>query len=104
MNYQYNVKAIITNISDRIIFSGFKPTHNIKGYLTTGIHKYIDKDAIRIAESSIGFIAFITPELYIDNINEGDIVDFYDGTQKLGYAKIIEVYKGNVNSDLSYYP
>ena len=70
MNYQYNVKAIITNISDRIIFSGFKPTHNIKGYLTTGIHKYIDKDAIRIAESSIGFIAFITPELYIDNINE----------------------------------
>ena len=73
LNYQYNVKAIITNISDRTIISGYRPAHNINGYLTTGIHKYIDQDAIGIAESSIGFIAFITPELYIDNINCNDI-------------------------------
>ena len=93
LNYQYNVKAIITNITDRTIISGYRPAHNINGYLTTGIHKYIDKDEIGIAESSIGYIAFITPELYINNISEGDIVDFYEGSKKVGYAKIIEVYK-----------
>lgn len=92
MDLKYNVKAIITNTSDRIIFSGYRPAHNINGYFTTGLHKYIETDTIGTGESSVGYIAFITPELYI-SISEGEIIGFYEGSKKIGFAKIIEVYK-----------
>lgn len=93
MDYQYNVKAIIANVSNKVIFSGYRPAHDINGYFTTGVHKYIGNDKIGIGESSMGYIAFITPELYLNSINEGDIINFYEGTKKSGHAKIIEVYR-----------
>ena len=45
-----------------------------------------------MGESSIGYITFISPELYLKFINKGDMIDFYEGNKKIGLAEITEIY------------
>ena len=93
MEQKYHIKALITNISDKPLLSGYRPAHDINGYLTTGMHKYSDNDKLGAGESVIGYITFITPELYLDSIKKDNIIDFYEGSKKTGYATVLEIYK-----------
>lgn len=92
MEQNYHIKAKITNISDKALLSGYRPAHDINGYMTTGVHKYTGCDKLGAGKSAIGYITFIMPELYLDSIKTGDIIDFYDGSKKTGFAFVIEVY------------
>ena len=55
-----DIKALITITNKDCVYTGYRPAHLINGYLTTGLHEYIDADCIRNGESKEGFITFIS--------------------------------------------
>lgn len=58
-----DIEAFITCQRNNTFFDGYRPAHLIKDdYLTTGIHKYYDRESVKIGESVLGAITFITPE------------------------------------------
>lgn len=46
-----DIKALITLENKDKIYSGYRPTHLIGTYFTTGIHRYIEADYIDRGES-----------------------------------------------------
>lgn len=86
-------KAIITNLRKAPVRSGYRPAHLIRdGYYTTGVHEYIDTNELRMNESCIGMITFISPEVYPHTLYPGLIIETYEGSKKTGYIEIVEVY------------
>ena len=41
-----DIKALITITNKDCVYTGYRPAHLINGYLTTGLHEYIDADCI----------------------------------------------------------
>lgn len=73
--------------------SGYRPAHLVKeDYLTTGIHKYYDREYVLPGESVLGTIAFITPEVYPNCLWEGKILNIQEGGRVIGYAEVVKIF------------
>ena len=96
---KYDVKAIITNTGERKMYTGFRPAHMLNSQLTTGLHTYIGKEVIAPGESTEVYITFIAPEHYPESVITGGTIEFYDGSKKVGHAKITEVYNDYMDKE-----
>ena len=86
-----DIKALITITNKDCVYTGYRPSHLINVYLTTGLHEYIDADCICNGESKEGFITFISPEFYPHSLKVGDKISFQDGATIVGYAEVLDV-------------
>jgi len=86
-----DIKALITITNKDCVYTGYRPAHQIDGYLTTGLHEYIDTDRICNGESKEGFITFISPEAYPHSLKVGDKIPFQEGATVVGYAEVLDV-------------
>lgn len=86
-----DIRALITITNKDRVYTGYRPAHLIDGRLTTGVLEFIDADSICNGESKEGFITFISPEAYPHTIRTGDVIPFQDGSEKVGYAEVLEV-------------
>jgi elongation factor Tu len=86
-----DIKALITITNKDCVYTGYRPAHQIDGYLTTGLHEYIDTDRICKGESKEGFITFISPEAYPHSLKVGDKISFQEGATVVGYAEVLDV-------------
>lgn len=87
-----DIKAIITLTNKECILSGYRPTHVIGDYLTTGLHEYIGVDRVMKNQSVEGYITFISPEAYPNSLSNGTIIYFQEGSKIIGRAEVIEIY------------
>jgi len=62
------------------------------GYLTSGYHKYKDKDQVLPGESAITDIWFLSPERYPHSIQVGSVIRVQEGSRLVGHAKVLKVY------------
>lgn len=72
--------------------SGYRPAHNIGGYLTTGVQQYTNKNVLTCGETAEGTITFVTPEHYPHSLEVGMRLIFQEGERITGYADILEIY------------
>ena len=86
-----DIKALITITNKDRVYTGYRPAYLIDEKLTTGVIEFIDADCICRGESKEGFITFITPEAYPHTIRIGDVIPFQDGSEKVGYAEVLEI-------------
>ena len=86
-----DIKALITITNKDCVYTGYRPAHQIDGYLTTGLHEYIDTDRICNGESKEGFITFISPGAYPHSLKVGDKISFQEGATVVGYAEVLDV-------------
>lgn len=87
-----NIEVIFTCDRSTPFFDGYRPDHLIKDdYLTTGTHKYYDKDSVKIGESVLGSITFITPEEYPNCLWEGKKISIQEGSKVVGYAVVVKI-------------
>lgn len=96
---KYDVKAIITNTGERKMYTGFRPAHMLNLQLTTGLHTYIGKEVIAPGESTEAYITFIDPGHYPESVITGGTIEFYDGSKKVGHAKVTEVYNDYMDKE-----
>jgi elongation factor Tu len=61
-------------------------------YLTSGYHKYKDKDQALPGESAITDIWFLTPEHYRHSIQVGTVIRVQEGSRLVGHAKVLKIY------------
>ena len=87
-----DVKAMITLTRKNPVMSGYRPAHDICGYLTTGVQQYINKNELKCGETVEGTITFITPEYYPHSLAVGMRLTFQEGNRVTGYADILEIY------------
>lgn len=87
-----DVRAMITLTRKNPVASGYRPAHDIDGYLTTGVHQYLSKNEIKCGETVEGTITFITPEYYPHTLEVGMRLTFQEGEHVTGYADILEIY------------
>lgn len=93
MSYDIKAKISFTNPEyKRKLYSGMRPAHDINGYLTTGLQEFIGTDSLKYGETTEGYITFISPEHYPKILKKGKILQFYDGSELIGTAEIIEIY------------
>ncbi|CAA0113459.1 Uncharacterised protein [BD1-7 clade bacterium] len=73
--------------------NGYRPTYRVNGdYLTSTFHWFIDNGKAEPNIPTQAFVKFITPEAYPNCLKEGMILDVIEVPNKVGEAKIIEVY------------
>lgn len=87
-----DVRAMITLTRENPVVSGYRPAHDIGGYLTTGVQQYINQNELKCGETVEGTITFITPECYPHTLEAGMRLTFQEGARITGYADILEVY------------
>ena len=87
-----DVKAKITLTGREFVCSGYRPAHLLNGYLTTGLHQYIDCEYLQKGQEIEGTITFISPEYYPHSIKEGMKISFQEGSKITGFAEILEIY------------
>lgn len=88
-----DIEAIITCQRNIPFFDGYRPAHLVKAdYLTTGIHKYYGRDSVKIGESVLGTITFITPEAYPHCLWEGKEITIQEGNRVVGYAIVVKIF------------
>ena len=87
-----DIKALITLKNKEYIYSGFRPSHMIGDYLTTGLHEYIEVDRLLKNKPTEGYITFISPEIYPNKLEIGMIINFYEGATCLGDCRVLEIY------------
>lgn len=87
-----DIKAKITILRDSYVKSGYRPSHRIGDYITTGMHIYATDEAVNPGECVEGTITFISPEMYPKTIETGMRIPFYEGSKSAGYADVIEIY------------
>lgn len=86
-----DVEAVFHFDDNRKIFDGYRPAHLIcENYLTTGLHHYYNSDNSN--EELKGTIEFISPEAYPNSLWIGKSLDMYEGSEKIGYAEIVNIY------------
>lgn len=90
--FRPDVKAMITLTRKNSVMSGYRPAHNIGGYLTTGVQQYLHTNEVKCGETVEGIISFITPEAYPHTLEAGMRLVFQEGKRETGYADILEVY------------
>lgn len=72
--------------------SGYRPQHRIlPGYLTSGTHTYAEGKSLAPGATTVGTIAFLTPEAYPHCLDQGDIVEISEGSRVVGRALILRV-------------
>ncbi|MES0490480.1 MAG: hypothetical protein ABUK01_10835 [Leptospirales bacterium] len=72
--------------------TGYNPHHKIKeDYLTSGIHEYIGKEKVFPGETVLVKIKFITPEVYPNSIEIGQLIDIQEGSKLVAKAKVIDI-------------
>lgn len=87
-----DIRAMITLTRKNPVFSGYRPAHNIGGYLTTGVHHYLHTSELKCGETAEGTISFITSEAYPHSLEDGMRLAFLEGKRETGYADILEIY------------
>ncbi len=86
-----DVEAVFYFNDKRKILDGYRPAHLIcENYLTTGLHHYYNLDNSN--EEINGTIEFISPEAYPNSLWIGKNIDMYEGSKKIGYAEIVNIY------------
>lgn len=53
---------------------------------------YYDRESVRIGESVLGAIAFITPEAYPHCLWEGKKITIQEGNKVVGYATVVKIF------------
>ena len=91
-DFRPDVRARITLTRKNPVLSGYRPAHNIGGYLTTGVQRYLHTNEVKCGETVEGTISFITPEAYPNSLTEGMRLVFQEGERETGFADILEVY------------
>lgn len=102
IRHNYDVEAIIENCreSKQPWGNAYRPAHLIhKNYLTTGEHYYPDKQWLKYGEKTIGYIRFLTPEVYPKCIWINKKIPFYEGDKITGYAIITKIYNNILRSN-----
>lgn len=91
----YDIKAEITNLRETDIFTNYRPAFKINEehcILTTGEIKFIECDVLKPNEKCMGYVNFISPEHYPHFLKTGDLIYFYEGKRKTGFAIIQNIY------------
>ncbi len=87
-----DIRARITLTRERPAYSGYRPTHLIGDYPTSGIHLYLGVDVLHCGETVEGEITLITPEAYPHSLEVGMRLIFREGERVTGYAEVVEIY------------
>lgn len=87
-----DIRVRITLKRDEPVCSGYRPTHLIGDYLTTGMQIYFKDGELRSGESVEGTITFISPEAYPHSLENGMEIPFYEGNRNTGCAYVLEIY------------
>ena len=95
-----DIKAKIMLTGRELVMTGYRPTHLIGDYYTTGLHQYIGTDTVYRGEAVEGYITFISPEHYPKSIKVGDVLDFYEGSKLVGNIQIMEIYNEILNKEV----
>ena len=82
-------------------YSGYRPEHAIKqDYLTTGTHKYLDKDSVMPGESAQTEIIFVTPAQYPHCLWIGKELCVQEGNLVVGAAVVLKIYNQILESPI----
>lgn len=72
--------------------SGYRPQHRVlPGYLTSGTHTYLEGKSLPPGHTTVGTIAFLSPEAYPHCLDQGDIVEISEGSRVVGHARILRI-------------
>jgi translation elongation factor EF-Tu-like GTPase len=72
--------------------SGYRPAHLVvPGYLTTGVHEYVDRQCVSPGESAAVRIWFITPEVYPHCLWPGRVIAVQEASWVVGSARVTAV-------------
>jgi len=84
-------------------FSGYRPAHLVKeNYLTTGVHKYYNKEELAYGEKVSGTIAFIAPEYHMHCFEIGQKIQYQEGAKITGYATITKIINKHLEKKATY--
>lgn len=87
-----DVRAMITLTRENPVRSGYRPSHLIGDYRTTGMHTYFVDGDVFPGTAVDGTITFISPEMYPGTMEPGMRIYLYEGSKEVGYADITEIY------------
>lgn len=97
-----DVEAVFYFNDNRKVYDGYRPAHLIcENYLTTGLHHYYNTDNSN--KEIKGTIEFISPEVYPNSLWIGKKIDMYEGSKKIGYAEIVNIYNPILDNPRKYY-
>lgn len=89
-----DIEVVIQNNKPSIcsICSGYRPAFKVKDdYLTSGIIRLIDCEELGYGKKSAAEIWFITPELYPNCLEVGQIIQFQEGKIVHGFATMTKI-------------
>ncbi|MBO4808534.1 MAG: hypothetical protein J5537_05780 [Lachnospiraceae bacterium] len=86
-----DVEVVFCFDEKKELYDGYRPSHLIDGKnLTTGVHHYFDSG---LSQNTVkGTITFIAPEDYPNSLKIGDKIDMFEGSKKIGFAEILEIF------------
>ena len=68
---------------------GYRLSHLLDGVnLTTGVHHYYNTEGSEVK----GTIEFIAPECFPKCLKVGNLVEMYDGSNKIGFVEVIKIF------------
>ena len=80
------------NCRKKPIWNGYRPMHLIlDNYLTSGTHRFKDRDFVMPGEKAIGEIRFLTPEAYPNSCWIGKRIRIQEGERVVGWATVTRV-------------
>lgn len=98
MNKKFDFEGIFTltakafDSSDRIVYSGYRPQHQINDdYQTSGDHEYPFVAQVKTGESATAFVKFITSEYYPHCIYENQVINVCEGSHKVGELTVLKI-------------
>ena len=72
--------------------SGYRPVHAVlPDYLTSGEHRYLDREWVGPGETARAYIKFIAPEHYPRSLWPGKVISVQEGARVIGRAEIVRV-------------
>lgn len=74
-------------------FTGYRPAHLVTdSYLTSGLHRYYDTEAVPADGTAKGTITFITPEAYPHCLWVGKKISIQEGSRVVGCATVLKIF------------
>ena len=90
--FEYN------GVRKRNVYDGFNPVHMLpNGYLTSGLHRYLNAEVIQSDGVAIGTITFVTPDSYPNCLKIGSVIPIYDFPNIIGYATVTKILNPILN-------
>ena len=102
---EYDIKAEVINLrkSGNPFANNYRPMFKISNkqpYLTTGQISFKDENfMLTVNEKTEAYISFLSPEVYPHTLWVGKVVQFFEGENLTGEAKVLEIHNKLLETD-----